>query len=147
MRQGYLLIEAHPDYPDRVRLVTSDRPPSEPPSPPSGMPPGHHPRILYAALFNDLDVAAMHAHTALRRDLVDIDAHLYRTDTLWAVAAVESIALNHRRIYLDPDLASDPRLGTEIARRQGRLRRWDRVWNGIGLLAVLLLVLKLALGI
>lgn len=146
MRQGYLLVEAHPDHPNRVRLITSERPPSEPMSPSSG-PPAGHPRILYAALFNDLDVAAMHAHTALRRDLVDIDAHLYRTDTLRAVAALESIALNHRRIYLDPDVASDPRLGAEIARRQGRLLRHDRVWNGIGLLAVLLLLLKLVLGV
>lgn len=146
MRQGYLLIETHPDYPSRVRLLTADRPPGEPPGPAAGAPPGH-PRIRYAALFNDQDVAAMHAHTALRRDLIDIDAHLYRTDPIRAVAAVESIALNHRRIYLDPDLASDPRLGAEIARRQGRLRRRDRIWNGVGLLAVLLLLLKLVLGI
>ena len=143
MRQGYLLIEIHPDFPGRIRLQASDRPPDHPLEHPNSQ----SPRICYAARFNDLDVAAMHAHTALRRDLIDIDAHLYRTDTLRAVAAVESIALSHRRIHLAPELASDPRLGAEIARRQGRLRRRDQVWNGIGLLALLLLLLKLVLGV
>ena len=146
MRQGYLLIETHPDFPGRVRLLRTDRLPAELAEPDSGSPPAQ-PRIRYAALFNDLDVAAMHAHTALRRGLIDIDARLYRTDPVRAVAAVESIGLRHRRVYLDPDLAADPTLKTEITRREARLRRRDQVWNGIGILALALLLLKLALGI
>jgi hypothetical protein len=146
MRQGYLLIETHPDFPGRVRLVTSERPPGEPSDPAPSAPPAG-PRIRYAARVSNLEVAAMHAHAALRRDLIDIDTHLYRTDPVQAVAALESIALSHRRIYLDPDLAADPRLDAEIARRRARLLRRDRIWKGIGILAVGLLLLKLLLGI
>lgn len=146
MRQGYLLIETHPDFPGRVRLLSADRPPTDPMETAPGGSPGR-PHIRYAALFNGLDVALMHAHTALRRGLIDIDAHLYQADPTRAVAAVEAIALQHRRVYLDPDLAADPLLAAEIARRRRRLRRRDRVWNGIGILALLVLLLKLVLGI
>lgn len=146
MRQGYLLIETHPDFPGRVRLLRADRLPAELAEPDSGSPPVQR-RIRYAALFNDLEVAAMHAHSALRRGLIDIDAHLYRTDPVRAVAAVESIPLRHRRVYLDPVLAADPTLGAEIARREARSRRRDQIWNGIGILALALLLLKLILGI
>ncbi len=146
MRQGYLLIETHPDFPGRVRLLSADRPPPEPmETAPGGSP--DKPQIRYAALFNDLDVAVMHAHTALQRGLIDIDTQLYRADPARAVAAVEAIALQHRRVYLDPKLAANPLLDAEIARRRRRLRRRDRVWNGIGILALLMLLLKLVLGI
>jgi|APFre7841882724_1041349.scaffolds.fasta_scaffold54511_2 hypothetical protein len=146
MRQGYLLIETHPDFPGRVRLFRTDRLPAELAEPDSGKHP-RQPRIRYAALFNDLDVAAMHAHTALRRSLIDIDASLYRTDPVRAIAAVESIGLRHRQIYLDPDVAADPALGAEVTRRQAWLHRRDRIWHGIGILALVLLLLKLVLGI
>ncbi|MGE5152517.1 MAG: hypothetical protein ACM3ST_00745 [Bdellovibrio bacteriovorus] len=146
MRQGYLLIETHPNVPGRIRLSTSDRLPGAPQDLAASEPPAR-PQTRYVALFTDLAVASMHAHSALRRDLVDIDSRLYRTDPVKAVAALESIALSHRRIYLDPELAADPRLDAEIARRRARQRRRDQVWNGIGILAVLLLLLKLLLGI
>lgn len=146
MRRGYLLIETHPAFPDRVRLVTSNQLPSAI-AHPTPLAPSDAPQVRYAAAFSDLEVASMHAHEALRHHLVDIDAHLYRVDPREAVAAVESIALRHRRVYLDPVLAADPGLGGEIKRRQQRLRRLDRFWSWAGIAAVLLLLLKLLLGI
>jgi hypothetical protein len=146
MRQGYLLIETHQGFPERVRLLTADRPPGTTlDTAPAGL--SVTPQIRYAARFSDLDAALMHAHTALRRQLIDIDAHLYRIDPVRAVAAVEAIALPHRQVFLDPELKSDPLLRTEITRRQRRQRLTDRIWNGVGALALLLLLIKLLLGI
>jgi hypothetical protein len=104
------------------------------------------PQIRYAALFNDLNVALMHAHTALRRGLIDIDAQLYRANPARAVAAIDAIDLSHRRVYLDPELAADPALDAEIGRRRRMRRRIDRIWNGVGIAAILLLIIKLLLG-
>jgi hypothetical protein len=143
MRQGYLLIETHPDHPGQVRLQGAEHLPDQSPT---DSVPSPHPRVRYAARFGDLDTALMHAHTALRRRLIDIDARLYGADAAMAVAAVDAIDLSHRRIYLDPDLAADPALEAEIGRRRRRHRCIDRIWNGIGIAAVLLLIIKLLLG-
>ena len=151
MRQGYLLIETHPDHPGRIHIRGVEHleaiPPDAIPPDASRAEPARKPRIRYAARFGDLDVALMHAHTALRRRLIDIDAHLYRADPVTAVAAVDAIELNHRRVYLDPGLAADPALEGEIARRHRVHRRIDRFWNGVGIAALLLLLAKLLLGI
>lgn len=156
MRQGYLLIETHPDHPGRIHIRGVDHLEAIPPDaiPPDAIRPGptraepvREPRIRYAARFGDLDVALMHAHTVLRRGLIDIDAHLYRADPVTAVAAVDAIELNHRRVYLDPCLAADPGLEAEIARHHRVHRRIDRIWNGVGIAALLLLLAKLLLGI
>jgi hypothetical protein len=83
----------------------------------------------------------MHAQTALGRRLVDIDAGLYRVDPVTAVAAVEAIELSHRRIYIDPEIAADPRLSAEIAQRH-RHQGWvGWIWTSVGLLALLVLFL------
>ena len=88
----------------------------------------------------------MHAHTALRRGLIDIDAHLSTADPVTAVGAIDAIVLSHRRVYLDPELAADPALEAEIGRRRRMHRRIDRIWNGVGIAAILLLIIKLLLG-
>lgn len=146
MRQGYLLIETHQGLPNRVRLLTAERPPvTTLDTTLAGV--SVTPQIRYAARFGDLDAALMHAHAALRRHLIDIDAHLYEIDPVRAVAAVESIGLPHRQIFLDPVLGADPLLRAEISRRQGRQRLTDGIWSGVGALALLLLLIKLLLGI
>jgi|OpeIllAssembly_1097287.scaffolds.fasta_scaffold78926_3 hypothetical protein len=143
MREGYLLIETNPDHPGRIRIQGAESRPVE--SPIDGSP-GPHARLRYVARFGDLDAALMHAHTALRRGLIDIDAHLYSTDPVTAVGAIDAIDLSHRRIYLDPELAADPALEAEIGRRRRMHRRIDRIWNGVGIAAILLLIIKLLLG-
>lgn len=140
MHGGYLLVETHPTHPGLVRIREADQAPADAASAPG-------PRLRYAARFDDVSAARMHAHERLRRRLVDVDSGLYRGDAVTAVAAVEAISLSHRRIYLDPDLAREPRLAEAIAAHQIRQARIERIWRAVGLAAVLLLILKLLLGI
>ncbi|RNE90360.1 hypothetical protein [Marichromatium sp. AB31] len=132
MHSGHLTVETHPDHPGLVRLQACDQPPSV------------TPQLRCAIRFEDVDTARMHAHQRLRRRLVDIDAGLYRVDPVTACAAIEAIALPHRRIMFDPAVESDPGLAPLIARYRTHTRRVDLVFNAIGVFALLLL---LALGI
>jgi hypothetical protein len=88
----------------------------------------------------------MHAHELLRRRLIDVDRGLYRASTIEAVAAVESIALARRRVYLDPELAAGPALGEQIAKLRAQRMRGERTWRIIGYAAAALLLIKLLLG-
>jgi hypothetical protein len=137
-RGGYVLVETRSDRPGLVRIRTTREPPaldadrSNDPS---------EPQIRFAAFFEAVQIAGMHAHTALQRRLVDVDAGLYRVEPLAAVAAIDAIDLRHRRVHLDPTLAADPKLPAQIERRLTRLRWRNRLWTLIGLLAVLFLLL------
>lgn len=102
--------------------------------------------MRYAAYFDDAFAARMHAQTALRRRLVDVDAGLYRSSAVEAVAAVEGIALSHRRLFLDPVIAADPALREALGRRRRVHQRNERIWQGVGIAAIALLLLKLLLG-
>jgi hypothetical protein len=140
MYGGYLLVETDKRHPKLVRIrETASAPPL-----PARERPGSV--VRYAARFDDVSAARMHAHTALRHRLVDVDAGLYRSDPIAAVAAVDASDLTHRRFYLDPLLANDPALDTAIAYRRQRRRIVDRIWHIVGGLAILLLVVKLTLG-
>lgn len=134
MERGYLLIETDPARPGVVQARTS------------GEAPAVTPGLRFVARFDDIDAAMMHLHTALRWRLIDVDARLYRAEIADAVAAADAIALDHRRIYLDPALADDPAIAEGIARLQARHRRWDRIFTGIGIAAVLLLIIQALFG-
>jgi hypothetical protein len=73
--------------------------------------------------FNDLDAALMHAHDNLRRRLVDIDAHMYRTDLAHAIAAIEAVGLRHHTVY------SDPRIEPDCRQQVDRLIMRHRTWQ------------------
>jgi hypothetical protein len=73
--------------------------------------------------------------------MVDAETGLYRVDPLTAVAAVDAIDLSHRTIYLDPRIAADPRLTAGIEQRRLRHRMVGRIWTGVGILAIILLIL------
>lgn len=137
-RAGYLIIETRSDRPGLVRLYAASAPPS---SLTAGSPDPLGAETAYVASFQSCHIALMHAQTALGRRLVDIDAGLYRVDPVMAVAAVEAIELSHRRIHIDPEIAADPRLSAEIARRH-RHQGWvGWIWTSVGLLALLVLLL------
>ncbi len=137
-REGYLVVETRADRTGLVRVYAEHRPPI--PSPEQSTDP-QQPRVRYVASFPALHVARMHAQTALRRYMVDAETGLYRVDPVTAIAAVEAIDLSHRRVYLDPDLASDPNLSEQVERRR-KLHLWrNRFWTGVGLLGILLLIL------
>jgi hypothetical protein len=139
MRSGYLLLETSASHPGLVRIfITATLPPLPGPA--------ADPELRHAVRFDDIDVARMHAHELLCRRLVDIDAGLYRAGPLEAVAAVESIGLSHRRVYLDPALAADPALEPAIATLIARRQRRDRIWEWVGMAALGLLLIKVLLG-
>lgn len=103
------------------------------------------PFTVYCARFNDVDTAMMHAHLALCRKLLDIDAHLYRASPLEAAAAADALALRHRVIHLDPAVENDPRFKELVQRTKRRARRIGRFCNAVGLAAICLLILNLLL--
>lgn len=136
--EGYLVVETDPEHHDLVRVRST----LESPVPPGGSPLGERPsRICYVAFFSALHVARMHAQTALRRQMVDAEAGLYRVDPVTAVAAVDAIDLRHQRLYLAPEIESDPRFRAQIAHRQRRHHLANRVWMAVGILAIIVLVL------
>lgn len=141
MEDGYLIIETHREHPSLVRIRKAEVPPAEP-DPGNGT----DPRIRYVARFNDLSAAQMQTHTRLRHGLVDIDAGLYRSDPVEAVAAAQSLALRHQRVYLDPELAGSDALAEAIADHQRRHSLADRFWQALGVFAVVFLLVKIFFG-
>ena len=103
MQSGYLAIETHRDRPGIVRLVLSTEAPDPAPAAHADR------RLRYVARFNDREAALMHTHEILRRRLIDLDTHLYRVPPERAIAAVESLDLKHRRIYLDSEFSDESR--------------------------------------
>lgn len=144
MHSGYLIIEGHPAHPMRTRILASETPPSTDAGR-TALADGAD--IRYCAYFGDLDAAMMHTHSALRRHLLDVDAHLYRVDPITAAAAADALDLRHHRVFMDTATASDPAFRELTGRHRQHHRGLDRIWNGIGLAAILLLVIKLLLGI
>jgi hypothetical protein len=136
--EGYLIVETRADRPGLIRVFSSPQYPT--PSDVAVDDPTR-PRIRYAAFFPALHVARMHAQTALRRSMVDAEAGLYRTDPITAVAAVDAIDLSHRRIYLAPEIESDPGFSAAREHRRGRQRLANRIWTIVGILALILLAL------
>ncbi|RKT46158.1 hypothetical protein [Thiocapsa rosea] len=136
--EGYLIVETRDDRPGLVRVFSS---PQNPTTSDVVGTDSAGPRLRYAAFFPALHVARMHAQTALRRSMVDAEAGLYRTDPVTAAAAVDAIDLTHQRVYLAPEIESDPGFSTAREQRRGRRRWLNRIWTAVGILAIILLVL------
>ncbi|MCB1802257.1 MAG: hypothetical protein KDI82_11265 [Gammaproteobacteria bacterium] len=139
MAAGYLTIETHSDHPAVVRLrVTERRPEPEHAA-------AHTAQVRYISRFNDPLTATMHLHEILRRRLIDPDEHMYRTDFITAIAALESIDLRHERIYLDPLL--DDETCAEITRQTeefvARRQRRDKVFQAMGFVGIAILLFNL----
>ena len=135
MQTGYLFLQTHTDHPDLVRLQAAQYRPMADQEPTAEA-------IRYIARFRDIDAARMHFHNALARTLVDIDSGLYRVPLADAIATIEASDLRHERIWLDPDLPADTlqQVKALTGRRHRRQDRSRRIWNGIGLLALLWLL-------
>lgn len=136
MQTGYLFLQTHADHPDLVRLRADQYRPltdQEPATPDA---------IRYIARFRDIDAARMHFHNALSRSLVDIDSGLYRVPLADAIATIEASELRHEQVWLDPDLpaATLQQVQALSKRRRRRQNRSRRIWNGIGVLALLWLL-------
>ncbi|MDJ0739710.1 MAG: hypothetical protein QNJ91_08330 [Gammaproteobacteria bacterium] len=145
MTPGYLAVHTHDAHGGWVRLVTSPHQPDAAQGAPN------QPQIRYIARFNDIEAALMHTHEILKRRLLDPDAHLYRASLAQAIAAVESLALRHRGVYIDPDLDATTRAEIDAQRQRNidAQQRKDRFFQvlgsiGIGILLFNLLVLSFA---
>lgn len=143
MRSGFLLIETRADRPGLVRIFGTDSKSEPVPVFPQR---DDLPKLRYCAYFHDLDAALMHVHEPLRRRLMDIDKRLYRADPVQAVAAAQGVGLRHWQTYIDADIADDPHLAEIVTARHRRRKRLDLLWNSVGVLAALFLMLKLLLG-
>lgn len=139
MQQGFLTVETDATRAGMVRLGVSARMPA------SASDPDPRHRLCYAARFNDSEAALMHAHELLKRRLVDIDAHLYRVSPERAVGAIESLALQHSRTFLDPAASDGVRDAIDAysaAYRRRRARR-DQFFETLGYIGIALLLLNL----
>lgn len=144
MRHGFLLIETRADRPGLVRVYGTETESEPAPVFPQR---DDRPKLRYCAHFQDLDAALMHTHEPLRRRLVDIDKGLYRADPLEAVASAQSVDLRHWQTYVDAEIADDPRLANIVTSRRRRKKRFQLLWNIVGAIAILLLLLKPLLGL
>jgi hypothetical protein len=128
MRDGYLYLTPCTDLPDAVCLHEA------------AVPPVADAGAMMVAYFWDLDAAVMHFHTDLRRRLLDPDLRAYRADMVEAAAVLDAIDLRHQRTYLSPSLAHSPELDVVAARLRARHLRVRRVFDLIGVVALLLLL-------
>jgi hypothetical protein len=139
MRSGYLAIETHTERPGLVRFVLCDELPDPDPT-------GHgERRWRYIAGFNDIEAALMHTHDLLKRRLLDPDTHMYRASPERAIAAVESLGLKHRRIYLDAnfDAQSQASIRALTEKYVGLRRAWATFFQTLGYIGIGLLLLNL----
>ncbi|MGB5831272.1 MAG: hypothetical protein WBG92_04685 [Thiohalocapsa sp.] len=89
----------------------------------------------------------MHFHAGFRRRLVDLDKRLYRTSEIDAVAVADAIDLPHRQLFVAPKLAQRPGLQEAIERRTRSHRRRNRLFDLVGILALVTLASMAMLGI
>lgn len=125
-----MLLEAQSDQPGIVSVHARD-----------GAPQLDRPGLRFAARFDDIDAALMHLHEGLRRHLNTLDPRTYRVDLEEAVAAADAVELDHRRVFIEPELAESYSLDDRIKRLRLRHRRFDLLMQAVGLLALLLLTL------
>ena len=139
MQAGYLIIETHADRAGLVRLAVRADPPDPAPSSPA------QPRVRHVTRFDDSEAAMMHAHELLKRRLIDADSHLYRTGIELAIAAIESLDLRHRPVYLDVDLSAETKARVAALTMRFRRRRAlkNAIFQALGYIAVAILLFNL----
>lgn len=139
MTPGHLSILTNDRHPGLIRVLLDVDPPATEPAPGSPL------RIRYVARFNDSDAALMHTHEILKRRLVDLDTHLYRASVEFAIAAVASLRLGHREVFLDNGLPAQIRAAIPGLTRslQDRHRRKERLFETLGYIGIGLLLLNL----
>ncbi len=137
MKTGYLTLLTHPDHTGLVRARIEDDLPELKPLDDGS-------EIRYVARFNDVEAALMHVQNAMHGALTDLENRIYRKPLTAMIACVEADILDHARIWIDPGLGEEMnrRIARETRRRVARQRRIDRIWQALGLFALLLLLLN-----
>lgn len=129
MQHGYLVLESDPNRPDLVFVGARKNAPE-----------GTRTGLRFAARFTDIDAALMHLHEGLRRSLKWLEPRCYRVDLVDAIAVADAIELEHRRVFIDPDLRGRDALEAKVGRIRRRHRRRDRILSTIGFIALGILV-------
>lgn len=137
MKSGFLSLQTHPDHPGLVRVTAHDIQPE------LATPDGQT-SFRYVARFEDIEAGEMHLHNCMRRRLVDLDNRIYRGELEYMIACVEAENLDHVRVWLDPAIAdaTSQRIEQLISRMRANSRRYDRIWQAIGIAAILMLLLS-----
>ena len=137
MKSGFLCLQTHPEHAGLVRVMTQEILP-ELTKRDEQMP------YRYVARFEDIEAAQMHLHNCMRRGLVDLENRIYRGELEHMIACVEADDLDHARIWLDPALADEAslRIKSLVARMRATRRRHDRIWQAVGIAAILMLLLS-----
>ena len=139
MEVGYLSLETHPDRPGMVRLVSSETDPrTEKTREGSG-------KTRFILRFKDIDAAFLHAQTAMRRKLADLNNRLYNKTLGEAMGDLQAIQLDHEVVWTDPDISDDELhvMEHEIEHEQTWQHRRDVFVKIIKWVAIALLVFNL----
>ncbi|MEJ2692332.1 MAG: hypothetical protein P8166_04540 [Candidatus Thiodiazotropha sp.] len=136
MNPGFLSLITHPEHPGLVRTQTQDSLPELIPCEDGG-------EIRYLARFQDIDAALMHVQNMMHTALVDLENRIYQKPLEEMIACVEADVLEHSRVWIDPALTPEQQahIDTMTERLKSSRRRIDRIWQVVGLLGVLLLLL------
>ena len=142
MKTGFLSLITHPDHPGMVRVQLGDTPPELKAMQDGG-------QFRYVARFRDGEAGLMHVQNAMHSHLEDLENRIYRRPLGEMIACVEADGLDHERVWMDPAL-DDAQLNSidrDIKKRRSARKRNDRIWQSVGYLALLLLILtSLRLG-
>ncbi len=136
MKTGFLTLITHPDHQGLVRVKVHDTLP-EIKKQEDGS------EIRYVARFKDIDAGVMHVQNVMHAALVDLENRIYRGSLPQIIATVEADYLDHSRIWMDPALSEDnlQEIDELIKQQKASQRRTNRIWQLVGWLGLLLLVL------
>lgn len=129
MDAGYLLLETRPEQPGIVWARAQQDAPQAAAS-----------DLRFAARFADIDAALMHFHQQVRRQLRSLEPRSYAVDLAEAVAAVDAIELDHRRVYIDPSLPRMDAIDARIEELHRRHQRKNWMLQAVGIIAVVFVV-------
>ena len=136
MKTGFLTLETHPEHSGLVRVRLRDVMP-ELTLQPDGT------SIRYVARFDDVEAGQMHVQNAMHGRLVNMEKRIYRSNLGEIIACVEADDLEHARIWIDPEISVTERehIETLAQRRRRRHRIVDRIWQTVGILGLLYLLI------
>ena len=136
MKTGFLSLITHPDHPGMVRVRVDEVLPELKPQEDGS-------EIRYLARFKDGEAGLMHVQNVMHAALLDLENRIYRKPQSKMIACVEADNLDHERIWIDPDIPAEERKEIDKLTRQRKaaLRRTDRIWQVVGFLGLLLLLL------
>lgn len=136
MKTGFLTLITHSDHPGLVRARIRNKLP-ELKRQEDGS------EIRYVARFKDIDAGLMHVQNVMHSALADLEHRIYRVSLPRMIACVEADDLDHARIWMDPALSAEELAEIDRLTRQRKAsqRRIDRIWQIVGWLGLLLLLL------